>query len=64
MSNYICLRCGHGSKKDETGKVRLWIGRMKRKPLQCPVCHSPGWETVSKFKLEHTGLNGGENNCK
>jgi len=36
-----CLRCGHG-----TGKQK-WISRLYdgRKPLYCPVCKSPLWDT-------------------
>lgn len=33
MNMLTCLRCGH-----------RWTPRIKRRPVQCPACHSPAWD--------------------
>ena len=38
---YVCYRCGH-----------KWIPKKKTKPVVCPKCHSPYWDTPkNKFKV-------------
>lgn len=35
LMRFECLRCGHS-----------WIPREERKPLVCPKCKSPYWDTI------------------
>jgi len=42
LQRYHCLRCLHS-----------WLPRMEEKPLRCPKCGSPGWQTPKSSKYSH-----------
>lgn len=41
--HHDCLRCGHG-----------WTQTGVKRPVVCPRCHSPWWETPRREKRETT----------
>jgi predicted Zn-ribbon and HTH transcriptional regulator len=41
VDGYKCIRCGHE-----------WISRGKKKPMTCPKCRSPYWDTPKKEEME------------